>query len=77
MHEIVREHGWRTTALVGMDGATAAHRIAQHAINHPDFMREWRHLIAAASERNAVPREHCAYIDDRIRNDALLPTAAP
>lgn len=73
LHEIVREHGWPTTALVGMDGAAAAHRIAQHAINHPDFMREWRHLIAAASERNAVPREHYAYIDDRIRMYEGLP----
>jgi hypothetical protein len=67
LREIIGEHGWPTTALVGPDGTKAAHRIAQHAINHPDFMRECRTLIEAASERGEVPREQFAYIDDRIR----------
>jgi len=67
LREIIRAHGWPTTALVGPDGTKAAHRLAQHAINHPDFMRECRALIEAASERGEVPREQFAYIDDRIR----------
>ena len=73
LREIVRENGWPTTMLVGLDGAKAAHRIAQHAINHPDFMRECRSLIKAASDRGEVPREHFAYIDDRIRVYEGLP----
>jgi hypothetical protein len=73
LREIIREHGWPTTALVGPDGTKAAHRIAQHAINHPDFMRECRALIEAASERGEVPREQFAYIDDRIRVFEGLP----
>jgi hypothetical protein len=67
LREIIREHGWLTITLVGLAGANAAHRIAQHSINHPDFMRECRALIKDASERGQVPREHFAYIDDRIR----------
>ena len=70
---IIREHGWPATSLVGPDGAKAAHRIAQHAINQPDFMRECRTLIEAASERGEVPREQFAYIDDRIRAFEGLP----
>ena len=67
LREIIREHGWPTITLVGLEGANAAHRIAQHSINHPDFMRECRALIKKASERVQIPREHFAYIDDRIR----------
>lgn len=73
LREIIHEHGWPTTALVALDGTTAAHRIAQHSINHPDFMRECRRLIEAASERGEVPREQFAYIDDRIRAFEGLP----
>ena len=73
LREIIREHGWPTTGVVGVDGVTAAHRIAQHAINHPDLMRQCRELIKAASDRGAVPREHFAFIDDRIRVYEGLP----
>lgn len=73
LRKIVGEHGWPTTALVGLDGAKAAHRIAQHSINHPGFMRECRALIKAASDRGEVPREHFACIDDRIRVYEGLP----
>jgi hypothetical protein len=73
LRDIIREYGWPTTALVGLDGAKAAHRIAQHSINHPDFMRECRRLISMASERGEVPREQFAYIDDRIRVYEGLP----
>ena len=67
LREIIREHGWPTTRLVGVDGAKAAWRIAQHSINHPDFMRECRTLIETARDRGEIPREQFAYIDDRIR----------
>ena len=73
LQTIILEHGWPTEPLVGEDGASAAHRIAQHAINHPDFMRECRRLLDEASARGAVPRAHFAYIDDRIRVYEGLP----
>ena len=71
--QIVREIGWPTTVLVGPDAANAAHRIALHSINHPDFMRECRAIIKVASDRGEIPREHFAYIDDRIRVYEGLP----
>jgi hypothetical protein len=73
LREIICEHGWPTAAFVGHDGAKAAHRIAQHSINHPEFMRECRRLIKAASDRGEIPREQFAYIDDRIRVYEGLP----
>jgi len=67
LRAIIATHGWPTERLVGVDGAKAAHRIAQHSINHPDFMRECRRLLDEASAKGEVPRWQFAYIDDRIR----------
>ncbi len=67
LRAIIATHGWPTEPLVGVDGAKAAHRIAQHAINHPEFMRECRRLLDEASARSEAPRWQFAYIDDRIR----------
>src|SRR5215217_2426762 len=67
LRTIVVTHGWPTERMVGIDGAKAAHRIAQHSINHPDFMRECRRLLDQASANGEVPRWQFAYIDDRIR----------
>ena len=70
---ITDDHGWPTEPLVGEDGARAAHRIAQHSINHPELMREWRRMLDEASGCGDVPRAHFAYIDDRIRIFEGLP----
>jgi len=67
LQAIIAKHGWPTESLVGEDGAKAAHRIAQHSINHPEFMRECRQLLDDASTKGEVPRWQFAYIDDRIR----------
>lgn len=73
LRAIIREYGWPIERLVGADGARAAQRIAQHSINHPDFMRECRRLLDEASSRGEVPRSQFAYIDDRIRVYEGLP----
>jgi len=67
LRAIIREIGWPTEPIVGADGARAAWRIAQHSINHPDFMRECRTLLDQAGAKGEVPRSQFAYIDDRIR----------
>jgi len=67
LRTIIAIHGWPNERLVGVDGAKAAHRIAQHSINHPDFMRECRRLLDEASLNGEVPRWQFAYMDDRIR----------
>lgn len=73
LRTIIAAHGWPTERLVGVDGAKAAHRIAQHSINHPDFMRECRRLLDEASAKGEVPRWQFAYMDDRIRVYEGLP----
>lgn len=73
LEAIILEFGWPTEPLVGVDGAKAAHRIAQHSIGHPDFMRRCRALLDEASARGEVPRWQFAYIDDRIRVYEGLP----
>ena len=73
LRAIIAAHGWPTESLVGVDGAKAAHRIAQHSINHPEFMRECRRLLDEASARGEAPRWQFAYIDDRIRVFEGLP----
>jgi hypothetical protein len=70
---LIALHGWPTEPLVGADGAKAAHRIAQHSINHPEFMRQCRRLLDQASARGEVPRWQFAFIDDRIRVYEGLP----
>lgn len=67
LRAIIASHGWPTESLVGVDGAKAAHRIAQHSINHPELMRECRRLLDEASTSGEVPRWQFAFIDDRIR----------
>jgi hypothetical protein len=66
LREIIAEHGWPGTPLVGMRGAEAAFLIAQHSIGEPPFMRRCRELLAAAVAAGAAPAWHLAYLDDRI-----------
>lgn len=73
LRAIIAAHGWPSESLVGVDGARAAHRIAQHSINHPEFMRECRRLLDEASTKGDVPRWQFAFIDDRIRMFEGLP----
>ena len=73
LRAIIAEHGWPVESLVGVDGAKAAHRIAQHSINHPELMRECRRLLDEASRKGEVPRWQFAFIDDRIRMYEGLP----
>ena len=67
LRQIIAVFGWPGTSLVGEKGAQAAWRIAMHAVAEPDFMRQCRDLIDAASERQDVPRWQFAILDDRIR----------
>ena len=67
LREIIGEHGWPDSALVGDDGADAAWLIAQHSIGEPAFMRQCRELVDVASAAGRIPREHFAFLDDRIR----------
>lgn len=67
LQTIIAKVGWPGQSLVGPDGATAAWRIAQHAIGEPDFMRACRKLLDGASARGEAPRWQYAMMDDRIK----------
>jgi hypothetical protein len=67
LREIIAKVGWPGQSLVGPEGATAAWRIAQHAIGEPDFMRWCLKLLGESSQRGDVPRWQFAMMDDRIR----------
>jgi len=67
LRQIIAVFGWPGLTLVGEHGARAAWRIAQHSIGEPEFMRQCRELIDAASQKQDLPRWQFAMIDDRIR----------
>jgi hypothetical protein len=67
LRQIIAVFGWPGHAMVGENGARAAWRIAHNSISEPDFMRQCRDLIDAASQKGDLPRWQFAMIDDRIR----------
>lgn len=66
--EILDEVGsWPGRHLVGREGSSAAHLIAQHDIANPALMRRCRELYAAAVERGDACGVGLAQLEDRIR----------
>ncbi len=65
--EVLDQHGWPGTTLVGEDGADAAWMIAQHAIGEPPFQRRCLVLLREAAAKNQIPLWQPAYLEDRIR----------
>jgi hypothetical protein len=66
LREIIAEHGWPDTELVGSDGTLAAWFIAQHAIGEPDFQRQALICIQEKVKQGKVPPAQEAYLFDRI-----------
>jgi hypothetical protein len=66
LKEIIAEHGWPTTDLVGKDGADAAWAIAQHSDLDPEFQAEALELIRAAAEDGQASWGNVAYLEDRV-----------
>jgi hypothetical protein len=67
LEAIVQEHGWPGRSLVGEDGAEAAWRTLQHAVNRPDLVRGYLPLLQRAAAAGEVPAWQPAYVLDRIR----------
>lgn len=65
--EIIDEHGWPTTAMVGEEGTTAAFLIVQHADHDPAFQAACLPILEAAAERGEIKWSHVAYLTDRVR----------
>ena len=71
--EIVDEHGWPGTRLVGEDGCEAAWLAAQHAISRPEHQRAFLAALEDAVRRGDAPPRHQACLEDRIRFNERRP----
>ncbi len=66
LREIVADHGWPGSSLVGEDGAGAAWLLAQHADADVVFQRRCLELLEAAVTEGEASRGHLAYLTDRV-----------
>lgn len=64
--EIVDEHGWPGSDLVGADGASAAWVIAQHSDLDPEFQQRALELMRPAAEAGLADLGELAYLEDRV-----------
>ena len=64
--EIVSQHGWPGSSLVGEDGARAAWLLAQHADFDIAFQRRCLELLEAAVDEGEASRADLAYLTDRV-----------
>jgi len=67
LDEIVAEHGWPDDDIAAKDGAEAAWRIVQHAIDQPDFQRRMFGKLLEAAAEGRIERWQPALVEDRIR----------
>ena len=66
MKEIVAEIGWPTVSKVGVEGASNAWLLVQHADHDVTFQEECLNLMKEAPE-GEVDRTDIAYLEDRVR----------
>ncbi|WP_230202830.1 DUF6624 domain-containing protein [Parafrankia discariae] len=67
LRNVVAEHGWPDSSLVGEAGAHDAWLLAQHADHDPVFQAECLELLAAAVDSGAASPADLAYLTDRVR----------
>ena len=65
LKQIVKEHGWPTSALVGREASTAAFLIVQHATHDPPFMKRCLALMEPHLESGTVRKQDYALLWDR------------
>lgn len=73
LKEIIEEHGWPGTDLVGDDGEDAAWTIAQHSDLDPDFQRCALAHLEVAVEQGVGSPGNLAYLTDRVAAGAGEP----
>lgn len=68
MKRIVAEHGWPGRSLVGVDGASAAWLLVQHADHAPAFQRRVLQLLEPLVSTGEVRASDYAYLWDRTHH---------
>jgi hypothetical protein len=66
LQTIIDHYGWPTLSMVGKDGSETAWLIAQHADSDIEFQERALSLIEKLLVVGEVPKEHYAYLKDRI-----------
>lgn len=66
IQEIVVEHGWPGTSMVGEAGANAAWFLVQHAVLEPEFQEQCVELLAASVKAGEASGYHLAMLHDRV-----------
>lgn len=66
LKEIVMEHGWPTTDLVGEEASSAAWLVAQHADFDVAFQQQALGLLRSAVEQGQADPTELAYLTDRV-----------
>lgn len=65
LKEVVEEHGWPTTSMVGPDGEDAAWLLVQHSDADLKFQRKCLDLMTALPKNEIIP-SNLAYLTDRV-----------
>lgn len=70
LKEIVEEHGWPSSDMVGRRGLDAAFILVQHADQDPAFQRQMLPFVRVAYHDGDMTGEHVALLTDRVlRNE--------
>lgn len=67
MKEIIKLYGWPGKSLIGMDGATGAWLLVQHADHNVEFQKQALELLKEAVEKEEAEKKALAYLTDRVR----------
>lgn len=73
LKEIIKVTGWPTLQDVGFDGTQSAWLLVQHADFDVDYQREIIAVLKPLAESGRVPKEHYAFLYDRVAMNDKLP----
>lgn len=63
---VINEHGWPTRTMVGVDGASAAWILAQHADRDPEFQARALELMRPLVAQGEAAPDEFALLTDRV-----------
>jgi len=73
LKEIIKDTGWPTLQDIGFDGTQSAWLLVQHADFDVDYQREILTVLKPLAASGRVPKEHYAFLYDRVAKNDKLP----